>query len=53
MCRGCGTDGEKKVEYRVLLCKPEGKRHNLIDGGVDGIIVLMDLGRGLVALESG
>lgn len=29
------------------------KRHNLIDIGVDGIIVLMDLRRGLVSRESG
>jgi len=29
------------------------KRHNLIDIGVDAIIVIMDLRRGLVSHESG
>jgi hypothetical protein len=40
MRRGCGTDVEKRVEYGVLLRKPERKRHNLIDIGIDGKIIL-------------
>ena len=35
----CGTYGERRGAYRVLVGKPEGKNH-LGDPGVDGRILL-------------
>jgi len=36
----CSAYGERRGVYRVLVGKPEGKRH-LEDPGVDGKIILM------------
>jgi hypothetical protein len=35
----CGTYGEKRGAYRILVGRPEG-RHHLEDPGVDGRIIL-------------
>jgi hypothetical protein len=40
----CGTYGERRDVYRVLVGKPEGKRH-VEDQGVDGRIILKSIFR--------
>jgi hypothetical protein len=39
MGRTCGTYGERRGAYRVLVENPEGRNH-LKDPGVDGRIIL-------------